>query len=132
MKGANHGIESGHEGVRRGLAASVRYHHLSHNVTNINVDVFPNLLVYNEIEVALDAKVRLRRHEFLRGRASDPRRAAKYKLTFWHFAMMIPTLFMVCSTSRLEWSCGSSGLVPSSPLSLAQPLNIVLWNLQSA
>ena len=69
MKGANHGIESGHEGVRRGLAATVRYHHLSHNVTNVNVDVFPNLLIYNEIEVALDAKVRLRRHEFLRGRA---------------------------------------------------------------
>ena len=69
MKGANHGIESGHEGVRRGLAATVRYHHLPHNVTKINVDVFPNLLVYNEVELLSDAKIRLRHHIFLRGRA---------------------------------------------------------------
>ena len=69
MKGANHGIESGHEGVRRGLVAAVRYQHLSHNVTNINVDVFAKLFIYNEVEVALDAKIRLRHHIFLRGRA---------------------------------------------------------------
>ena len=69
MKGANHGIESGHEGVRRGLVAAVRYQHLSHNVTNVSVDVFATLFIYDEVEVALDAEVRLRRHEFLRGRA---------------------------------------------------------------
>ena len=34
MKGANYRIESGQEGVRRGIARD-RYHHLSHEIPHI-------------------------------------------------------------------------------------------------
>ncbi len=68
MNGGECGVESGHEGVRRGITRD-RLHHLSHSVTNINIDAGPNLLIYHEVEVLFDAEVRLRRHEFLRGRA---------------------------------------------------------------
>jgi len=46
MKGANYGIESGHEGVRRGIARD-RFHHLFHETLNIYGPIRRSLQFYN-------------------------------------------------------------------------------------
>ena len=46
MHGGNYGIESGHEGVRRGIIRD-RYHHLFHEALNIYDPIRRNLQIYN-------------------------------------------------------------------------------------
>ena len=69
-------IESGHEGIRCGLVATVRYQELHHTFSNSSGAVRRNGLSYNEVEVAA---VGLLVHVILRGRGARlTARAAKY------------------------------------------------------
>ena len=69
-------IESGHEGIRCGLVATVRYQELHHTISNSSGAVRRNGLSYNEVEVAA---VGLLVHVILRGRGARlTARAAKY------------------------------------------------------